>query len=79
MFSMEQKRQIAEGVEKIVLGFKHPEMPTEKPRFSLHVDGKESWSFADIQPNWMFDDANKPGVNPWNEAVADKMEENTKE
>jgi len=70
MFSVAQKRQIAEAVEKLLLSFSHPEMPTDKPVFHLHVEGKESWSWADIEPNWVFDDAHKPGVNPWNEQVA---------
>ena len=74
MFSVEQKRQISATVEKVLLDFNHPEMPTERPNFSLHVDGKESWSFADISPNWTFDDKNLPGVNPWNEQVAAQMD-----
>lgn len=73
MFSVAQKRHIAEVLEKTLLELQHPEMPTSKPSFSLHVDGAESWSFADIRPNWEFDDNNKPGVNPWNEAVAAQM------
>lgn len=50
MFSLNEKRKIADGIEKILLELKHPEMPTEKPFFTLHVDGKESWSWADIKP-----------------------------
>ena len=42
MFSVAQKRQIAESIEKILLRFNHPEMPTEKPSFHLRVEGKES-------------------------------------
>lgn len=67
MFSMEQKRKIAAAVEKILLDLDHPEMPTERPMFTLHVEGKESWSWANINPNWTFDENNKPGINPWNE------------
>lgn len=67
MFSMNEKRHIAAVIEKTLLDLKHPEMPVERPRFTLHVDGAESWSWADIQPNWMFDAANPPSVNPWNE------------
>ena len=67
MFSMKQKMEIAQKVEDILLSYNHPEMPTEKPSFHLHVDGKERWSWADIGANWVFDDDNKPGVNPWNE------------
>ena len=68
MFSVAQKRHIAAEVEKLLLGIQHPEMPTEKPKFKLHVDGKESWSWADISPNWEYGEDNKPAINPWNEA-----------
>lgn len=78
MFSMEQKRQIAKAVEKIILSFNHPEMPEEKPTFKLHIEGKESWSWADIQPNWTFDDNNRPGINLFNEMVAHKMNKDGK-
>jgi len=68
MFSVAEKKLIAEKVEKILLDLKHPEMPTSKPKFMLHVDGEESWSWADIEPNWVFDDGKKQlGVNPFNE------------
>lgn len=55
MFSPAQKREIAAAVEAVILSFGHPEMPTEKPNFKLHVDGAESWSWADIIPNWKYD------------------------
>ena len=48
MFSTKAKQKIAEEIEKLLLSFNHPEMPTEKPSFELHVDGKESCSWADI-------------------------------
>jgi len=71
MFSLQQKRYIAAKIERLLLEIGHPEMPTEKPRFKLHVDGKADWSYADIEPNWTFDDATeKPGVNPHNEFMA---------
>jgi len=73
MFSMEQKKQIAAAVEKTLLSFNHPEMPTEKPKFHLRVDGKESWSWAEIEPNWTFENR-EPGINPHNERVAEQME-----
>ena len=69
MFSMEQKQEIAEVVEKLLLSFNHPEMPVKKPMFKLHVDGAESWSYADVCPNWTYNANNKPGINPWNERV----------
>jgi hypothetical protein len=68
MFSIKEKRLIAYAVERMLLELKHPEMPSEKPRFRLHIDGKEAWSWADIEPNWVFDDGIKDvSVNPWNE------------
>lgn len=66
MFSLKEKQHIAAEIERILLELKHPEMPDSNPRFMLHVDGKESWSWADIAPNWTFKDT-APGVNPFNE------------
>lgn len=74
MFSIKQKQYIAKEVEKILLQLQHPEMPVEKPSFILHVKGSESWSFADIRPNWEFDNNHKPTINPWNELIANEME-----
>jgi hypothetical protein len=75
MFSIAQKRFIAATIETCLLKFHHPEMPLEKPKFKLHVDGAESWSWADIEPNWIFDDAQKqPDVNPYNELVTVQMD-----
>jgi len=73
MFSVTEKRKIAEAIEKTILDLKHPEMPTEKPKFSIHIDGKENWSWADIKPNWMFDDGKEMRVNPFNEIARQLM------
>lgn len=67
MFSTAQKQYIAGRIEEILLELGHPEMPLDRPAFKLHVDGKESWSWADIEPNWKFGVSNPPSVNPWNE------------
>ena len=67
MFSITEKQKIAAEVEKLILSFNHPEMPKEKPSFKLHIDGAESWSFADIEPNWVYEGERKPSINPWNE------------
>jgi len=72
MFSLKQKQLIAEKVEEVLLSFNHPEMPASQPMFHLHVDGREAWSFADIEPNWTFSKETPPGVNPWNEAMDEK-------
>ena len=72
MFSIAEKKMIAAKIEELLLALKHPEMPTEKPHFSLHVDGKEEWSWADIQPNWTFGDA-EPTGKVWNEISRDVL------
>ncbi len=56
MFSVEEKRKIAEEIEMLLLDLNHPEMPKENVKFKLHVDGAEDWSFADIEPNWVIDE-----------------------
>ena len=63
MFSVEEKKMIAKKIEDLLLDLRHPEMPKIKPKFSLHVDGKESYSWADIEPNWVFEDGNAFIVN----------------
>ena len=72
MFSREEKTKIAAGVERLLLDLNHPEMPKEKPSFQLHVEGKESWSWADIDPNWKYIDT-KPTVSRWNEEAREVM------
>ena len=65
MFSRQEKIEIATKVERILLNVAHPEMPTDKPMFHLRVEGKESWSWADIKPNHTFNDT--PPSSEWNE------------
>lgn len=67
MFSVAQKRHIAEAVQQVLQNTKHPELPQGEISFSLHVDGAESWSWADIRNNGAVE---RPGVNPWNERQA---------
>ena len=66
MFSVKQKRDIANKVQQILKATNHPELPREEIQFSLHVDGAASWSWADIQNNG---NVPNPSVNPWNEAL----------
>lgn len=66
MFSMEEKRKIADAVEKILMDIDHPEMPKSRPSFQLHVDGKENWSWADIEPNWKYENSGATTTH-WNE------------
>lgn len=77
MFSVAQKQKIADAVEKVILSFNHPEMPKEHPVFMLHVEGAESWSWADIEPNWTYGKDNHPGINPHNERM-DKINSRVK-
>jgi len=72
MFSVKEKQYIAGEIEKILLSLKHPEMPTEKPEFEIHIAGKEKWSYADILPNHHYEN----GItfcNPWNEIAREVM------
>jgi len=66
MFSVNQKRFIANEVQKILRSTNHPELPpiTKEVRFHLHVYGDEPWSWADIKNN---EDAQETSFNPWNE------------
>lgn len=65
MFSVAQKREIADKVQKILRETGHPELPQGEISFLLHVWGAEGWSWADIRNNGAVD---KPDVNPWNES-----------
>jgi hypothetical protein len=51
MFSVQQKRRIADAVQRILRETCHPELPTGEISFHLHVDGAEDWSWADIRNN----------------------------
>lgn len=73
MFSTKEKQQIAKEIEELLLKLDHPEMPKEKPIFTLYVNGKENWSWAKIEPNHVFSDENKPGFNQWNETAREVM------
>jgi len=64
MFSLAQKRAISDAVQEILQKTNHPELPKGEIQFHLHVDGAESWSWADIQNNGA---VINPGINQWNE------------
>lgn len=64
MFSVRQKREISETVQKILRETNHPELPSGEIEFTLHVKGAESWSWADIRNNGS---VSNPSINPWNE------------
>lgn len=72
MFSVEQKREISDAVQKILRSTMHPELPpTGEVSFTLNVSGAESWSYAVIVNNGAVGD---PGVNPHNELMASMPE-----
>ena len=71
MFSVKEKQHIASIIEKVLLELKHPEMPKEKPLFKIHIQGKEEWSWADIEPNWKYGIDNPPQINHFNEIARD--------
>lgn len=75
MFSVKEKQEISAAIEKILLDLDHPEMPKERPSFSLRVNGKEEWSWAVIVPNWTFDGKPPYPTNPWNERAREFMAE----
>jgi hypothetical protein len=66
MFSVRQKREISNAVQKILRKTNHPELPEDEIKFHLHVDGKESWSWADIKNNG---EVMSPSFNPHNELM----------
>ena len=64
MFSVQQKRDVADKVQTILRETNHPELPKGEIQFQLHVAGAEDWSWADIHNNGAI---KEPSVNPWNE------------
>ena len=70
MFSVRQKRNISEAIQKILRGTKHPELPDGEIAFQLEVWGAEGWSLAQIRNNGAVPN---PSVNPHNE-LQDKGE-----
>lgn len=72
MFSVQQKRTIADQVQRILRETNHPELPKGEIQFHLHVDGAEAWSWADIKNNGACPD---PSVNVWNELNAANRKE----
>ena len=65
MFSVRQKRIIADKIQTILRETDHPELPEGEIEFQLHVKGKNSWSWADIRNNSAI---LEPSINPHNEA-----------
>lgn len=64
MFSVRQKREIADKVQAVLRETAHPELPEGEIRFTVTVSGAEPWSWAVIRNNG---DVDEPAINPWNE------------
>lgn len=64
MFSVRQKREIAESVQRVLRATGHPELPDGEIQFHLHVVGRDAGSWADIRNNGA---VLEPGVNAHNE------------
>jgi hypothetical protein len=73
MFSVRQKREISDAIQRILRETNHPELPPGEIQFWLRVVGAESWSWANIRNNGA---VHNPEVNPWNERqdAANKLE-----
>ena len=64
MFSVRQKREIADKVQQVLRDTNHPELPGGEIQFKLLVSGAKGWSWADIRNNGAVEN---PSVNSWNE------------
>lgn len=69
MFSVAQKRDIAEKVQAVLRETGHPELPEGEIQFQLHVEGAEGWSWADIRNNGAVENP-EATANPHNEVAA---------
>ncbi len=64
MFSVRQKREMADKVQQILRDTNHPELPRGEIQFELKVLGATVMSWADIRNNAAI---SNPSVNPHNE------------
>ena len=64
MFSVKQKREIADKVQKILRETNHPELPENEIKFELNITGSSAMSWAIIRNNG---NVPNPTVNPHNE------------
>jgi hypothetical protein len=72
MFSVRQKRWIADQVQRILRETRHPELPEGVIEFQLGVRGATAMSWAVICNNGA---VLNPDVNPWNEAQDQEVNE----
>jgi len=64
MFSVRQKRDISDQIQKILSDTNHPELPDGEIVFELNVSGAANWSYAVISNNGS---VIHPDINPHNE------------
>jgi hypothetical protein len=64
MFSVAEKQRIAAAVEQVIREINHPEVDPADVKFWLHIEGRGTWSFANIHPN---SQTLSGPPNPWNE------------
>lgn len=67
MFSVAEKRAIADAVQQVLRATNHTELPATEIQFELRVAGAEAWSWAIIRNNGA---VTNHGINPHNERVA---------
>jgi hypothetical protein len=67
MFSIAQKRDIADKIQSILRETNHPELPEGEITFRIFIEGNEPWSWANITNNG---NCPNPDINPHNEFVA---------
>jgi len=66
MFSVQQKREISDKIQKILRETNHPELPEGEIKFRIHIYGELfSLSYANIENNG---GVLNPTINPHNEA-----------
>ena len=73
MFSIRQKREISEAIQKILRDTGHPELPEGEIQFHIEVWGNNSFSWARIRNNGVVEN---PSFNPHNEMM-DQMDEDS--
>jgi len=71
MFSIRQKREIADAVQRILRETDHPELPEGEITFNLFVQGAYDWSWAQIRNNGTVPN---PGINHWNESQDNRQQ-----
>lgn len=73
MFSVSQKREIADKIQQLLRETGHPELPEEEIQFEIRIKGAEPWSWACVKNNGAVEN---PGVNLWNELQEKSMQDN---